>query len=1529
MEQERGKRVPEEVLFKWDNDHDSKRRPFAEAEGAAASATGSGSNPLTSSGIGAFRNVLPSRVVPSAQPDVNNVHLEAKRLRETVANVQLSHNRDWLAANTRVTALGKLDVLDRLSCMLLNRDSAMRYESLRYIQRECTSEFEFNKKLCEFRLRRLNSTLVPEYCIPPVHIRNTTLVSKMKGKCGCPLQVYINWDMRTPTPVAMKGAATGANRGVPGIGIGGVSAVRPSLNFGSDTFLTAREEPLGTGPQSGSTHFNRVISGLLGGSTYYDANSDTRVTSEGRPQGAVPPVPAASEQRAPSSTDATGGWALNSNDFRPSSQVSGNVGSIATPTATSNDGRFTREHLEAVCPMHAASALPDLLCSKGGSMKVIREFGLVYRYEVSSANSGEVHILSMHKMLGDTKVFNFRLPSALQTMNAIYLRDFELERYQSAFSPDVRAPDEVDKLRTSYLSSVYTGPALMIATSTEFIIALVHETPGSMRLGVLFRERNCGHVINEVFGHRGSGRVFMLGPNSLLYEFQYQLGAIDARDTSVFGKMMPMIVKGCKFVLTALTNDRVYKLRGTVPGGYTVELGAGVSDSRITDPDNWWEGSGNCLTDLGKPCPISGTVYWPPLQWRELHLSLQESSFADGFGRENCTCVSRGCCVKHECRTCVKLLNPWDKSYFGVFASGGSILSLDEDRWLLCMLRDDSGDLSVFKIPDECNFEHFVKGVVDYDRMFPYTLTYYSLRNSDLVNQLMRAGYFRVVGSPSGYRCCAVLPVPLGLCEGVDIVLVDNYGSRIFVGFMTDQNKKTSLVVKGFKAAQMLIERRSVMSRPVSFGSGWQTPSQPQPANTAAVQVKRSYYYVSDLFVVCEFYVKTNNMTLAKITLFAPESASLCQSSGPSPQSVSEELWSHNQRQSTPRGESDAHNSAAPRLRPIEWYDEFCILLSPGETVLDVFSQRRDSADGKNGFSWELAFVTSQKIYTLYRSSLMRLITALVEHPVSTLRYLDPPMMSHDHRAAITSQRYNKAAETPDGVHFVDIFADGPQRGDLCGEDATKEAVAYGLYYLSWLFTPEEVFRTCWELLSERSEPLLESLLLGANDAQCLLLTSMGISSQAFGWTAPGAYAVDDAGKPTTPAVSPWCKFVIFSEPKLHRFNRVCTGMTSVAVDGVLSLVCGLLESVWLERTFSCVPLLTSDRRSSKNDGSLPFTPEDQLTHRNEFVVGSRFESDLMLCLRRPLTEVKARLVQLRKLYLLLCKVAMQYESLQPGTVEAVASSVSRLSLSLQRDIFPDDCSAEQSYGNDTFKNPMANGFGMDNVAKTSPRFPHVGAAPELTNAGKASPFDVATILRRLRQRRDNDVKTLRELVMLLEITQEYLACCVLLHRNCILGDVQHEFGRMFADVRLLPSEGYGRMTIGDFSYSPVMQSHEPTVYPFSVERIASADRPPYAFTMSREFFFIMSRSNLLNLCSNQEYYRSFRVAVWLAGGEVSNLQDYFYGHLFKSDELRLKHWSSMVKSLERQLATADSDASVAQYARLLMRYLSEKQTAQ
>ncbi|CDR96410.1 hypothetical protein, conserved [Babesia bigemina] len=1526
MEQERGKRVPEEVLFKWDNDHDSKRRPFADAEGAAAA--GSGSDPLSSAGVGAFRNVLPTRVVPSAQADANNVHLEAKRLRETVANVQLSHNRDWLAANTRVTALAKLDVLDRLSCMLFNRDSAMRYESLRYLQRECTSEFEFGKKLCELRLRRLNSTVVPEYCIPPVHIRNTTLVSKMKGKCGCPLQVYIHWDMRSPAPGAVKGAAAVPNSALTGIRIGGSAAVRPSLNFAGDAFLTAREEPMGTGPQGGSTRFDRVLGGLFNGTTYYDANTDVHVAGEAAPQAVAPPVQAAPEQRAAPSTDPTGSWALSSNDFRPSSQVSGNV-SAAAATGAANDGRYTREHLEAVCPMHAAFALPDLLCSKGGSMKVIRDLGLVCRYEVSSANAGEVHILSLHKMLGDTKVFNFRLPSALQTTNAVYLRDFELERYQSAFSPEVRASDEVDKLRHSYLSSVYTGPALLIVTSSEFIIALVHETAGSLRLGVLFRERNCGHVINEVYGHRASGRVFMLGPNSLLYEFQYQLGAIDVRDTSMLGKMMPMIVKGCKFVLTALTNERVYKLRGTVPGGYAVELGAGATHSRVADPDNWWEGSGNCLADLGKPCPVSGTVYWPPLQWRELHLSLQESSFADGFSRDSCTCVSRSCCVKHECRTCVKLLNPWDKAYFGVFASGASTLSLDEDRWLLCMLREDSGDLSVFKIPDECNFEHFIKGVVDYDRMFPYTLTYYSLRNSDLVSQLMRAGYFRMVGNPAGYRCCAVLPVPLGLCDGVDIVLVDNYGSRIFVGFATDQNKKTSLVVKGFKAVQMLIERRPVPSRPTSIATGWQAAAQPQAANTTAVQVKRSYYYVSDLFVVCESYVKTNNMTFAKVTLFAPETASLCQSSGPSPQSVSEELWSHNQRQSTPRGDSGAYNSAAPSLRPIEWYDEFCILLSPGETILDVFSQRRDSADGKPGFSWQLVFVTSQKVYTLYRSSLMRLISALLEHPLSTLRYLDPPMMAHDHRNAIASQRFNKANEALEASHFVDIFADGPQHGDLCGEDAAKEAVAYGLYYLAWLFTPEEVFRTCWELLSDRSEPMLESLLLGANDAQGLLLTSLGISSQAFGWTAPGAYAVDDTGKPTTPAVSPWCKFVIFSEPKLHRFNRVCTGMTSVAVDGVLSLVCGLLESVWLERTFCCVPLLTSDRRASSNESSLPFTPHDQLKHRNEFVVGSRFESDLMLCLRRPFAEVKARLVQMRNLYLLLCKVAMQYEAMQPGTVEAVATSVSRLSLSLQRDIFPDDCPAEQSFAGDAFKNPVASGFGTDSVGNAGHSVPHVGVTAELASAEKAPPFDVATILRRLRQRRENDMKTLRELVMLLEITQEYLACCLLLHRNCILGDVQHEFGRMFADVRLLPSQGHGRMSMYDLSYSPVMQPHEPTVTPFSVERVAAADRPPYAFTMSREFFFIVSRSNLLNLCSNQEYYRSFRVAVWMAGGEVSNLQDYFYGHLFKSDELRLKHWSSMVKALERQLATADSDASVAQYARMLMRYLGERQAAQ
>lgn len=1484
MDRDPSKRSAEEVLFKWDDDLVAKRRPNVDAAGPAPSAAGHEGDPFNPREANVFHNVNTSRVVPMEDSSSSNVRLQAKQLRETIAKIHLTHNRDWLAANSRVTALAKLDVLDKISCLFLNREGAMKYESLRYLQRECSSEFEFNRMIYEHRLQRLNSGLMPELCVQPIYIRNSTLISKMKNKCSCPLHVYIEWDIQQPLP-------TGAGRSTRAvIGEGNskmMTAARPSLNAGgSDGFYTARD--------SGGNAYGIPFPSLGPVTFGFSTSQDTSSTNVEEPNKASFENSGAivreglvdlSHKHGLSASE-MGNWSLTAQDCKPSSQISTQVSNQSMVNSSPKKSKNAFEHLEAICPMHIATALPELFSSQANRVGALPDLELLYKYETSSINGESVHMLSFHKLSGDAKVYNYRLPSVFQAMNVIYLRDFEFERYNSALNYDDPANGNADHVRKTFLSSIYSGPALMIATASEFIIAIVHKAPSNLTIGVISREKNHGHPIQEVVCHRQSGRVFLLAANSLLYEYQYQLGSVDVKDYSILNLVMGTIAKGCRFVAKALTNDRVFRLHGTVSSGYSMEVDGGKDVHGRKECVPWWGGSGNCMDDFTVDCPLYGTLYWPPLQWRQLHLSLQESSFSEHRTKDTCDCSIQRSCVKRELCTCLKLLNPWCKSYFNLFSSGNSTISMDQDRWLLSLLSKDTGDLSVFKIPDESSFDSFVKGAMDFERIFPYTLTFFSLRNSDIVQQLTLAGYFRQVPNMTNFRCCSVLAAPLHMNNGVQVILVDNLGARIYVGFVVDKNMKVNLAVKGFKIPYTLLESRLPEpqvhpGRPVNLMRG---PT--RGMDCVPVPIKRTHFQPNDMFVTCELYAKTSNVTLCKVVVSTTETASVCQNSSITPRSVSEELWSHNQRIPSARGATDL-SSQQPRSKPIEWFDEFCILLSPGEDVVHVYVD--DGRHSTAGATWEssdskLVIITSTKVYTLHRGSPLKLLKALLNNPVSTLKYLDPPLIAHNHRAALFALK-NSRSESKEAVQFVDIFQDDTM-GDICGEGEKREAIANGLYYLCWLYTPEEVFKACWRFLLDGSDPILEGMLLNGCDEQCLMLTSLGISSRLFGWTAPGAYALDDEGKPTTPIISPWCKFVIFRDHMMYRINRISTNLTSPALDGMLSLLSSIVESVWFDRTFVCVPLFTSVACSPIQNAAVPFSPQNQINRRNEFVIGPKFETDLILSLARPVDEVKATLMQLRKLYLLLLRVAQNYETLSPKSVELMAESISRLALNLQRDIF-----VEESH-------------------------------PENLICSSSNAFDAKVVLQRLSQRREQDYRMIKEMATVLEITQEYLACCLLLHLNCILGDVKHDFAKMITDVELLPSKSPGRFTCGDLCYNRLMQLHEPLVMPFSMQNNQLTEKPKYAFTMSRQFFYLISKSNMLNLCSNQEFFRAFRVAVWLAGGEVSNLQDHFYGHLFKPDELRIKHWSSMVKSLEKQLELADSDASISHYARLLMKFI-------
>ncbi|EDO07742.1 hypothetical protein BBOV_III001750 [Babesia bovis T2Bo] len=1462
MEGNQPKRTPEEVLFKWEDNNENKRRNTSTFSAGVSAVSSLWADPMNSSAVNTETRNFSNRVVPSDRIDEKNVHVEAQRLRETVASIQLSHNREWLANNTNAVSLKNLDVVDRISCLLINKNSAMRYEAKKYLNREGRLELDFHRQLYQSRITRLNRSNIPEYCLQPVYIRNITIVARLKNKCECPLHVYVEWNMRHNKKSASQQPHDYS-----------LGTIHRHLNttpfYQSDDnsgFMSAREWPGAQYmPRASQAPMRQFMPGYNQSNNFVSSNSSraTGPVTNTDEQGYSDAFSSFKDPAAPGNDATLGDWTLSQVNFSRKSQVSG------IPN-TENEQRNketnkTLEHLEAVCPMHAAIALPYLISDTGGSLRVITNMGLMARYDKSVSNNKTIHALALHKLSGEHKVHHFRLPSQLQCIDMITLRDIELERY--SLTGELEKREATDKSSDNYLSHVYTGKALFIATVTEFIIAVVHESESDIRLGVIYREMNTGLDVRDILCHNASGRIFLLCANCQLYEFQYQLGSVDTIDKSFLGKIISAAAKGCKMLLNALSNDRVYRLHGTVPSGYAVETPVVEGASSDIEP-NWWDYGFNCLNDLAKTCPSMGTAYWPPVEWRALHLSLERSAFFDTAETDCCKCVRSTSCIKRVCRTSVRIVNSWNRSWFGVLASADPRISIDEERWILAMLCHDSGDLCVFRIQDTSRFDSFINAVTNYGPLVPYNMTFYCLRQGDMLNQLVKAGYTMYVGSTMDFKAVDVFPAPNGRVEGVDIVVVDNVGTRIYVGFVADEAKRLSLVVKGFSAmGSSPIRRMSSITSQNYLGRFFRDRFSETEFGTFAT--KKKYFYINDLFMAAEFYPKNSNLIVVKVTVFTPETVSLCEPSGDSPQSISEELWYHNRGQMSDTKRSKFINS---NIRPVEWFDEFCLLMSPGEDIIKVYSDEVPCSDvDRIEVNWDLVIVTTQKVYKFRRSNLKNVIESLLEQPRKTLKCIDPPSLFLE-QVELKSPRTQEALERTN--QFVDIFA---ERNDVktINEESNRELVAYGLYYLCWLYTPEEVLKACWNIYLSKPDNLLESWLVHPSDGNNLLLSSIGISSGLFRWTAPGAYAINDKGNPTTPICSPWCKFVVFDEPRMYRFNRISTGITSAAVDGALSLIADMIEPLWLERMFVSSPMFSCGSYVAVNNGPIPFTPSDQIPRKNEFIVGPKFNINMVLSLSRPVEYFRALLTQMRRLYLVLREVTVNYEAMPNEQVTSLAQALAKLSPKIRRDIFPE---VESQDG---------------------------------------------TIESRLTERHQRDVITLKELVTLLEISQEYVACCILLHNNCIMVDTQHEFELLYKNLKLLPSHSTSKLSSDELLHHDLISHNDPNVAAFNVQHCDSLG--PYTFTMAREFFYAISRSNMLNLCSNQEFFRTFRVAVWLAGGEVSSLQEYFYGHMFKPDELCIKHWSTMVKSLERQLSNADSNASVAHYARLLMRCIGDK----
>ncbi|KAK2195997.1 hypothetical protein BdWA1_002595 [Babesia duncani] len=1250
--------------------------------------------------------------------------------------VHLSKGKTWLHHDSERACLKRMDVTDRLSCYIMQPSTAMVFESRRYADAVTKGNSDFLWDLYKSKLREMSEGTTMELIRQPVYLRNHMLIKKEVQKCSCPLKVLVG-----PKPVPKK-----------------------------DTKKLTDKHASNLHCRGDSSDFLRFVNTSDSSMAYHGINNDY---GKGEP-------PSAPEET-------TYGFKVGA----------------TTPSSTSTEPHKPGkgEYKDILCPQHIATRLPDVF-KNSQKCGVLKEWNILYKYEDLKVGSKTYHVLTLHKLFSDfTKPCQYPLPHKLQALQIVQVRDFELERYCAVFSSEACHRKQLEELKSSNLTGIYSGKALLVITDKEILLALVHMTQSnrnlyksSIVLGIIMRQRNPDLKIKEIASHYASGRIFLMASASLLYEFQYQLGAIRTLETTgILKRAMQLFMDSYNYVDKAFKRKKVYKLYGTVSTGYDLE-GDLSSDQNLNSSSLWWEASGNCLDNQHQPSKNDPYMYWPPIRWKELHVIANESAFTDPSANEFCTCVGSSCLMKR-IHSNLKLVNPWEKSFFSFFGSGESSIAIDEDRWLILVLNNSNGNLSVYKIASTVPLKRFNNASVVFENVFPYSLNIYSLSNYDISSSLKKMGYFNIINNQSNFKINTALVAPVKSPDGVDVILVDALGTRILIGFCR-QNDKYGLKVKGFRTSQSL-SNTPIADTKASYHS-----------SSNALSRNAMYYYAGDLFFDVEIVGKADGPRVGAFLVMSRETNSICRGADTTPLSVSEEFWKcHEGTLISERPEK--RQLPLHMLHPtmqcnwIEWFDDFHVSLDIGEKVVCIYSQA-------HGEEQNIVLVTNHKVYTLSGVSLIHMLELLLNNPEKAKGFINPPL---------EIQYIQESKEN--AKRFTDIF----KKEFIAPADGQNlETIANCIYYLSWLYTPQHIFETMWKLQAKKQDDHLNHVLLNPDPKSSLLLSSIGICFTTYGWSAPGCYSILPNGELGRPAVSPWCPLVIFGRRKMNRFHKISTGLTSHGIDGLLATVASLLGPIWINSIFRAAPMYFSYSTLSSdgiNAGKI----------NQPLFVGPSFNAQLTLELVKSLPETHRLLAEIQNLHQLATRLVRLYHSTNADTINEIGQEIARLPIKLQRDIFGDE------------------------------------------------PID--DIYKSVHARYESDIKTLGEICTLLEVAQEFLACCILLNRNCILTQDENTRSSLSEGVEMLPSKSALVYEMRDFLPHP-----NAVALPFDMS-CSTLAQPKPKFAMSLPLFELVVQSNLVNIIYNPEFFRLFRIAVWLGGGQnISGLSMHFFGHLFNTEQL-------------------------------------------
>ncbi|EKX73262.1 conserved hypothetical protein [Theileria equi strain WA] len=1367
MDNDKEKRNVEEFLFKWDgsnsnslnfepfptlNERDIKRRLIDPREGSnLPENTPKSSNKSQLDALKLiFRDSATKPLSGNTEKYIRG-GTKGSELVEDIKAFQFETCKEWLCSDKKPPVLTSSDTLNRLSFMILNPEFLIKNGALNYNARWNRSEYELYNAAYLAKLGYISNSPIIEITRQPVYVRNRLLLSKETNKCNCPIGVFPS---QTPT-------------------------------LAQRTLQTQNYSPATSGAeqQANKTTLGHGFLTRVSGNTNTTHQSNTVVPWEKTLHG-------------------SNNFGLSVNNQAESVKLGAPLSNTVTnPIANLNQ----IPNSDVLCPLHNGKQLPDAIIGTNCITNILEDLSLVYKYEEVTISNKVYHVLSFHKLSCDsTKVWQYKLPSKLCAIKSVYVKDFELERGTGNFNFAYNSTMDTRNLWANYLCTTYTGNALFIVTRTEILLCVVklsknnEVNANTLTLGVILRDKNPGYQIKDVVCHKKTGRIFLLSSGSLLYEYQYQLGFAPKSftDHPVFVFLAKVKNEAIKFISKLVKPENVHRLYGTVSTGYIDPEGYDIGDNEDDAAKAWWNGRGNCLGDLNKPAPKKPCSYWPPIIWKELYVALHDSTFSETRKSDACDCTEYGSCASSDIQRHLKLLNPWNKSMFDLFSVGESIITVDEKRWLVSLLNLDSGDLSVYKIPSACSLQQYLTSVETYDRIFPYDLTLYNLKSSQMTLILGRLGFSRYGGSPS-LKYTKVFPAPIGFIEGVDIVLVDTNGTRVFVGFSAGDNKIT-LSVKGFRMAHNL-NAQPTGQRPMGYVlSNFSMPI--FRSKNPLVNV----FIVDDLFVTAHTHLKSETSTILRITVTSNDSTSFFQPYLTHSLSVSEELWSHNQTTnvSVRNGDED--------IMPTEWFDTFYIRLAPGENLVSMILLNPKSTDENK----TLLLITTNKVYSFSRASLLKYVETLVKYPLTTTKLLDLPTITKEYNLlnSRTCDKNHYDALVP----FIDLFR-GKDSIELCSETIKRGSVGQCLYYLSWMYTSENIFKTCWEYLSkvlfkncditdsiDSEKNMIKELMINSDTESSLVLTSLGISPKIFDWIGPGCYAINE-GVLEKPVVSPWCKFISFGSVNRIKCNRATANLNSQAIDGLLSLISKILEPFWVQRSFISVPLFTT--LTTINNGTIPVDLGNQLGNRNEFVVGCKVHTDLVLKLSKPLDDIKSTLEELRVLYLLVGHLMRAYDKVD---IEKVVEKITRLPLNVQKEIIKDSNPSKSLL-------ESANG-----LSEGISRWAH-------------DRFKV-------------DTKILNEIATILEISQEYIACCELINEKCKFGNIEYDFDKLLKNMNMLPSKSpYHNFTSHDLSFLFTKANNtDEIVSPFSL--LFSSEEHKNTLEMSHNIFSVISHSNMLNL---------------------------------------------------------------------------------